>query len=130
MQKPTSKGALKLAQKYYAAREDRLAADKVVELKKEVETSLKMQLIVMLHALEINSVGDPQRIYALVTKPEPQVEDWSRLYGHIKQTGEFELLFRRINPGAIKERWDAKEEVPGVGKFPVETLSVTKAKGV
>lgn len=121
--------ALKIAQSYFKAKEARLAADKVAEKLKETETELKKQLIDTLHAQNLNSVGDTHRVYALVESNEPQVEDWARLYTHTQTTGEFELLFRRINPTAVKERWDLSKAVPGVGKFPVEKLSVTKAKG-
>jgi len=38
------------------------------------------------------------------------------------------LLFRRINAAAVKERWENTVLVPGVAAFPVEKLSITKAK--
>ena len=123
---PTS--ALSLAQQYFKAKGHRLQADKVAAELKETETDLKTQLMNTLHSQGLNSVGDKQRVYAIVTSDEPQVEDWARLYQHVQNTGEFELLFRRINPAAVKERWELKKAVPGVGKFPVEKLSVTKAK--
>jgi hypothetical protein len=121
--------ALKLAQEYTAQREKRLAADKVAEGLKEKETELKTQLVDLLQALSINSVGDTRKVYALVPGEEPIVSDWEKLYAHIKRTGEFELLYRRVNPAAIKERWELSKSVPGIGKFPTLTLSVTKAKG-
>jgi hypothetical protein len=124
---PTS--ALSLAQQYFKAKEHRLQADKVAAELKETETSLKTQLMDTLHSQGLNSVGDNHRVYAIVTSDEPQVEDWARLYAHVKNTGEFELLFHRINPTAVKERWGLHKVVPGVAKFPVEKLSVTKAKG-
>jgi len=120
--------ALAIANQYFKAKEQRLLADKTAAQLKETETSLKQQLMDTLHSQGLNSVGDKQRVYAIVTSDEPQVEDWARLYQHVQNTGEFELLFRRINPAAVKERWELKKAVPGVGKFPVEKLSVTKAK--
>lgn len=121
--------ALKLAQSYYAARFSRLAADKVAAGLKETETALKQQLMDTLEANNINAVGDKQHIYALVQSMEPTVEDWGKFYTHIRRTGEFELLFRRINPASVKERWELNQKVPGVGKFPTVALSVTKSKG-
>jgi hypothetical protein len=121
--------ALVMAQLYFAARAKRLEADKVSEGLKETETELKGQLMDFLQANGLNSVGDKQRVYALVTKDEPETYDWAALYAHIRSTGEFELLYRRVNPAAVKERWENTVEVPGVRKFPSLTLSVTKAKG-
>lgn len=123
------KEALELAQKYYRVREQRLAADKVAAEFKETETGIKQQLMDLLEASGINSVGDKVRVYALVTKDEPEVADWSALYQHIQQTGAFELIYKRVNPAAVKERWEQNIAIPGVRKYPSISLSVTKAKG-
>lgn len=119
---------LDLAVAYQKKRDERLALSKVVEKMAEEEAELKTQTMNALHAANINSVGNAKNVFAIVTKMEPQVENWERLYAHIKETGNFELLFRRINPTAIKERWENSAIVPGVGAFPVEKLSITKAK--
>jgi len=124
-----SQEALKLAQKYDQQRAARLSLDKEVEKLKEQESATKQALMDMLQAEGINSVGDAQKVYALVQKDEPVAEDFAKLYAHIQATGEFELLYRRINPTSIKERWENKVEVPGIGHFPALTLSITKAKG-
>ena len=62
----------------------------------------------------------------VITKQEPQVEDWDTLYTHIAKTKSWDLLQRRLSTGAIKERWENKKQVPGVGVFPVVSVSVTK----
>ena len=127
--KLTAKTALAVAQEYDSTRAQRLELDRQAAAVKEVELELRQQLMDMLQALDINSVGDNEKIYALVQKPEPTVEDWNALHAHIKKTGEFELLYRRVNPAAIKERWELHKQVPGVKQFIAITLSVTKAKG-
>jgi hypothetical protein len=127
--KLTAADALGIAQHYEELRAKRLAIEKQADAVKEVETAQKQLLLDMLVALNINSVGSHDKVYAIVTQDEPTVNDWPALYAHIKETGEFELLFRRVNSAAVKERWDNKAEVPGVGRFPAISLSVTKAKG-
>ena len=59
----------------------------------------------------------------------PVVDDWPKFYAHIKKKGEFELLNRAPNRAAIQERWDAKKNVPGIGKFHAKKVSVTKLGG-
>jgi hypothetical protein len=54
------------------------------------------------------------------------VEDWPKLYAHIKKTGEFELMQRRLGETAVKERWDADKQVPGVGRFTAKKVSCTR----
>lgn len=56
-------------------------------------------------------------------------DGWKKFYAHIKKTGEFELLNKALNAKAIKERWDAKKAIPGVGKYHVKKVSHTKIKG-
>lgn len=59
----------------------------------------------------------------------PTIEDWTKFYAHIKKTGEFELLNRAVNKAAVSERWEAKKNVPGVGKFHAKKVSCTKLSG-
>jgi hypothetical protein len=44
----------------------------------------------------------------------PICGDWVKLYGHIKKTGDFDLLHKRISATAIKERWMGGKDVPGI----------------
>lgn len=59
----------------------------------------------------------------------PQVNDWEKFYAHISRTKAFELLNKAVNRTAVRERWDARKEVPGVGKFIVKKVSCTKLGG-
>lgn len=59
----------------------------------------------------------------------PVIQDWPKFYAHIKKTGEFELLNRAVNRASVTERWDAKKQVPGVGKFHSKRVSCTKLSG-
>jgi hypothetical protein len=127
--KITPKLAVEVAEAYETLRARRLAIEKEAEAIKELEQEHKNTLVGMLQALEVSSVGSASKIYAIVLKDEPTVNDWPALHQHIRITGEFELLFRRTNNAAIKERWELNEEVPGVGRFPTLSLSITKAKG-
>ncbi len=57
----------------------------------------------------------------------PVAQDWTALEKHIKKTGEFDLLQRRLSSSAVKERLKLKKKVPGVGTFKRTVVSVTKA---
>ena len=105
-----------------------------LELAKQVaemearEKALKALLIESLKKSTNKSCSDGKRLFQLVTKDEPTVEDWGKTYAHIQKTGDFDLLHKRLNGAAVKERWEAKQKVPGVGSIPVDTLSDTAAK--
>ena len=65
----------------------------------------------------------------VTTSAIPQVADWPKFYAYIKRTGSFELLGRGLSRPAITERWDAKKEIPGMGRFLAKKVSVTKLGG-
>lgn len=110
----------------YAVEDWRLAVQKCVEALKEVETGLNEHFIAHLPKSQASGVAGQTARVQLRTKIIPQVQDWNALYKHIKKSGEFELLQRRLTDSAIKERWEARQDVPGVGHFTAIVVSCTK----
>jgi hypothetical protein len=126
---PKSLGAC--ADLLYDLREKRLAAQKVVDAFATDETALKEHIIENLPKGDTGASGKHHHI-SVYTDPVPRIEDPDALYAHIKKTGDFDLLQRRLNNAAVKERWDDpknKKGVPGVGTFNVVKVSLTKKKG-
>jgi hypothetical protein len=83
-------------------------------------------------ALKVGEASGVQGRYSRVQitdNPVPTVADWKKFYAHIKKSGEFELLNRAVNRAAVKERWDAKKQVPGVTVFHDKKVSCTKLNG-
>lgn len=117
-----------MVDRYYLAREERLAKQREVDAMEKAERDLKAHIIHLLEESLVKTVGGSVATVSLVVKTEPQVTDWTAFYEHIRSTGQFELLYRRVNNAAVKERWDDNEEVPGVGTFPVATLSMSAVK--
>lgn len=120
-------GTLDIAIQWRAKRAERLALAKQVEALEEVEKALKQQVMDNLRKAKNKAISNGERLFQLVTKDEPTIDDWPALYKHIQKTGEFELLERRVNRGSVKERWQIGKKVPGIGSIPVESLSDTKA---
>jgi hypothetical protein len=58
----------------------------------------------------------------------PVIEDQAALYAHVRKTGEFDLLQRRLAEGAVLARWAEARVIPGVGARPVLSWSVKKRK--
>ena len=63
---------------------------------------------------------------SVVPVVDTQGDGWAKLYAHIKKTGAFELLNRALNREAVRERWDAKKQIPGVTAFHAKRVSCTK----
>lgn len=104
----------------------RLAADKAAKVLKKQETWLGNFFIDRLPKDDARgSAGKLARV-TLFPKVKPTVEDWDKFYAYIAKTKSWELLQRRVGEKAIQERWDAKKEVPGIGRYDFIAVSVTK----
>ena len=73
-------------------------------------------------------MGAANGIVKMSTLIEPVATEWTLIWDHIKETGEFDLLHRRLTSLAVKARWEEGIELPGVGKQEVYKLSVSGAK--
>lgn len=116
-----------LADDWDTMREKRLLLQKEVDKLKETETQLKDTLTTCL-LNQTNAIGGKRGTATLTRKKEPTIADWEPLYAHIQATGEFDLLYRRINPLSVKERWDHDVVVPGVQSIEILNISWSKAK--
>lgn len=125
---------------YYDEKQTRLEAAKSVAVLKEREDFVKDHIINNVPKGDSGAIG--QRYKGVVyTDTIYVVEDWDKLYKHLKKTGEFDLLNRALNQAAVKDRVEAQERPrgkrgenwkpklpPGVGTFNAVKLSVTKVK--
>jgi hypothetical protein len=111
---------------YYLAREARLAKQREVDAMDAEEKALKQRLVDAFREGKITAAGGKVAIIKHSVSSEPSIGDIDKLYTHIRATGEFDLLYRRINAKAVKERKDVGVEVPGIEWFPVDKLSISK----
>jgi hypothetical protein len=56
----------------------------------------------------------------------PAITDWDAFYKHVADTGEFELLHKRLSSAAFKERWAEGEAIPGTSSSTGWELSVRR----
>lgn len=121
---PKTMGAC--ADKLYELRQKRLEIQKVVDNLEAQEKALKEHLINNLPKSEASGVAGKLARVTVVTKKVPQVKDWDIFYKHIKKTGSFDLMSKRLSDSAIKERWELGEVIPGVESFNAVTVSINK----
>ena len=114
------------ADKLYEIRAKRLEMQKAVDVVAAEESALREHIIATLPKSEASGVAGKLARVTVVTKEVPQVEDWDAFYKHVKKTGQFDLLQRRVGDSAIKERWESGKEVPGVKHFQVVSISLNK----
>lgn len=119
------KDAGECADLLYRTREVRLALERQAERLKKGETKLQEYFIESLPKSSTGIAGLEARVQ-ITMKAVPQVENWDQFYEYVRRNKAFELLQRRLNEGAVKERWDANVEVPGVTTFNAKKVSCTK----
>jgi len=114
------------ADKLFELRNKRLAEQKKVDEIAAEESALKNHIIENLPKSEASGVAGKLARVTVVTKQIPQVKDWDAFYKYIKKTGSFDLMQKRLTDAAIKERWEAGKEVPGVEHFNAVSVSINK----
>lgn len=110
----------------YETKAKRLALQKQVDQLEAEEKDLKDHIINTLPKSQASGVAGKVARVSVTKKSVPQVKDWPKFFTHLKKTGEFELLQRRLNESAVSERWEAKKKIPGVEAFEVVTVSLNK----
>jgi hypothetical protein len=109
------------------------AAIRALALSKECDAlvtrrkRLEEKLIEELPASDANGICGKTTRATIKTKRVPTIKDWDALTKHIKKTGDFDLIQKRLNQEAVGLRWEEKQQVPGVEGFTVKKLSITKA---
>ena len=112
----------------HEVRTRRLEAQRVADAIEDEEKALKAYII---KSMPKDSTGISGKLARVTIVPTivVQVLDWPALYRYITKNDAFDLLQRRVSDKAVKDRWEQKKVIPGVGPFPVDTLSINQLKG-
>ena len=116
-----------LVDNYISTRAQRLALDRQAAEIKEAEDDLYKVIVSKMRDEGMTVLSAKNGFVKLKESEEPVPTDWPALYDYIKETGHFEFLHKRISTLAIKEHWEAGEDIPGVGTTTVFKLSVSKS---
>src|SRR4051812_48638993 len=92
----------------YRCREKRLEVQHVAERMEELEGLLKDHFRKELPAQKNKASGIAGSVARVQLEPKsiPQVADWPTFYKYVAKNNAFEMLQRRLNEAAIKERWE------------------------
>jgi len=113
---------------YFTLRSKRLALEKKANETAEHESALRTHLIRTIPKSDMTGVAGKKARCSVTTKKVHQVSDWPTFYKMIRRNNAFELLGRRINEKAIKERIDSGKKVAGVKDVDVVVLHLSAIK--
>lgn len=97
---------------------DRLALDRRSKELKKIEDDFRATIIKEMQYLGLTSInGHSGRIANTKTSVEPVVVDWPTTLQYIRETGNLDLLHKRLTASAVKLRWADGVMVPGVDQY-------------
>jgi hypothetical protein len=117
-----------LGDEFWTVLQERLAADRAAALLKTKESKLQAQIVEEMRKENVSAIGGQRVSLTLKKEDVPTAESWEKVWGYIQETGQFDLLEKRLGKLACKERWENGIEIPGVVRFPVYKLSKSEVK--
>lgn len=124
---PKTMGAC--ADKLYKLREKRYELGRQIKEIEEEESAIKKYVIDNLSKQESNGVSGKVANVRIKVEDVPTVEDWEAFYKYVTRTKSFDMLQKRINVKAVRERIEDKKDFAkkaGIGSFTNVSVSITK----
>ena len=81
---------------------------------KNVQNALEAEIAADMERQGLTQTGNDVCTVSLKTEIVPTVDDWDALHKHIVDTGQFELLQKRMSATAYRELLAMAQSVPGV----------------
>ena len=120
-----------LINQYISVRAQRLILDKEAASIKEVEDELQKTIVAKFREGDITAQGASNGLVKMTEVVEPVVntpEDWDVFREYIVEHDAWELIHKRVTVTSVRERWEAGEEIPGIGRMTKYKLSVSGVK--
>ena len=101
-------------------------------LSEEVKTctkklaELEKDIMELMSQAGISQAASDKASCTMKMAKHPAIEDWNQFYAYVAQTGQFELLHKRLSSLAFRERWEAGGVIPGTSASEVWELSVRR----
>lgn len=114
------------ADQFSEVRELRLAMQKIVDNVKAREDELKEHIIQNLSKSDDTGAAGKKYRAQIVRKAVPTLKDWDAFTRFVAESKRFDLIHKRVADKTVKDMWEAGEAVPGVEKFNVVDVSITK----
>lgn len=114
-----------LYEQYHTLREKRLKVQREADDLEQQEKDIMYELTKGLSDKSHKNCADGYTFQA-VRKEVATARDWSAILLFVKETGAIDLLQKRLTESAVKLRWDAGVEVPGVELTHKYAVTITK----
>ena len=97
------------------------------KLLKTQQRELESQISIRMQEQGLDKISNDVCTISLKNEIVPTVEDWDQLHEHITDTGQFELLQKRVSATAYRELIAAGMDVPGVKSTELTRINFRSA---
>lgn len=108
----------------YTLKQRKAKLTKISNKIEEEEKLLKEKVINLLDKDDAVGISGKFGKAKIISERMPYAESWDKLQKHIVETGEFDLMQKRLSVTAVRER---DEAIPGIKFLNVKKVSLTKA---
>jgi hypothetical protein len=107
-------------------RAERLAADKVAATLKSEEHYLQELILAEMISTDMNAVGGSEKLVKRQKSDGVVVDDWDAIGRYINETGNTQILQKRIAVGNYRDLLEDGEQIDGIHTIELNKLSVSK----
>jgi hypothetical protein len=116
----------KLVDDFVEFRAERLAADKVAATLKSAEHYLQERILAEMISTDMNAVGGSEKLVKRQKSDGVVVDDWDAIGRYINETGNTQILQKRIAVGNYRDLLEDGEQIDGIHTIELNKLSVSK----
>ena len=113
---------------YVQTKNEREELSSQVKEKTEQLGRLEGDIMALMSDAGLSQAASDKASCTMKMSKHPAIKDWNQFYGYVAQTGQFELLHKRLSSTAFRERWEAGEVIPGTSVSEVWELTVVRRK--
>ena len=117
-----------LIDEYVSTKNEREDLTNKVKEKTEKLGRLESDIMKLMSDAGISQAASDKASCTMRMSKHPAIDDWNQFYGYVAETGQFELLHKRLSSTAFRERWEAGEVIPGTSVSEVWELTVVRRK--
>lgn len=110
----------------YNLREKRKKLEETIKNLRATEEAVSSDVIESMRAEGVRASKGEYASFSYKEETYPIVESWPEFYKYIVESGDFDLLQRRIGSTAWKERLEDGIGIPGVGSYTKDVVYLRK----
>lgn len=111
---------------YVSTKNEREALSETIKEKTTKLGRLEGDIMKLMSEAGLSQAASDKASCTMKLSKHPAIKDWQQFYAYVANTGQFELLHKRLSSTAFRERWEAGEVIPGTEASDLWELTVRR----